>query len=114
MPKATAKAKSPKPRGKTEPKTETKAVPVTGASISYADAGVDIAKGDRAKDRIKFLAQKTFTRSVMGGIGGFGALFKLDLEKWKHPILVSSADGVGRSSRLRLRWACTTRLELIW
>ena len=96
MPKAVAaKTKSTKTSSKTEAKTAPKAAATTGAPISYADAGVDIAKGDRTKDRIKFLAQKTFTRSVMGGIGGFGALFKLDLEKWKHPILVSSADGVG-------------------
>ncbi len=64
-------------------------------SITYADAGVDISGGDRAKERIKFLAQKTFNRNVLGGIGGFGALFRLDLQKFKSPILVSSADGVG-------------------
>jgi phosphoribosylformylglycinamidine cyclo-ligase len=63
--------------------------------VTYADAGVDISSGDRAKDRIKFLAQKTFNRNVLGGIGGFGALFRLDLQRWKNPILVSSADGVG-------------------
>jgi phosphoribosylformylglycinamidine cyclo-ligase len=64
-------------------------------SVTYADAGVDITGGDRAKERIKFLAQKTFNRNVIGGIGGFGALFRLDLQRWKNPILVSSADGVG-------------------
>jgi phosphoribosylformylglycinamidine cyclo-ligase len=64
-------------------------------SITYADAGVDIPAGDRAKDRIKYLAQKTFNRNVLGAIGGFGALFRLDLQRWKNPILVSSADGVG-------------------
>ncbi len=64
-------------------------------SVSYADAGVDIAGGNRAKDRIKFLAQKTFNRNVLGGIGGFGALYRLDIQRWKNPILVSSADGVG-------------------
>ena len=64
-------------------------------SVTYADAGVDIASGDRAKERIKYLAQKTFNRNVLGGIGGFGALFRLDLQRWKNPILVSSADGVG-------------------
>ena len=64
-------------------------------SVTYADAGVDISRGDRAKERIKFLAQKTFNRNVLGGIGGFGALFRLDLQRWKNPILVSSADGVG-------------------
>jgi phosphoribosylformylglycinamidine cyclo-ligase len=64
-------------------------------TVTYADAGVDITGGDRAKERIKFLAQKTFNRNVLGGIGGFGALFRLDLQRWKNPILVSSADGVG-------------------
>jgi phosphoribosylformylglycinamidine cyclo-ligase len=63
--------------------------------VTYADAGVDIPGADRAKERIKFLAQKTFNRNVLGGIGGFGALFRLDLQRWKNPILVSSADGVG-------------------
>ena len=64
-------------------------------SVTYAEAGVDISRGDRAKERIKFLAQKTFNRNVLGGIGGFGALFRLDMQRWKNPILVSSADGVG-------------------
>lgn len=63
--------------------------------VTYADAGVDISEGDRTKGRIKFLAQKTFTRNVLGGIGGFGALYKLETGKWKNPVLVSSADGVG-------------------
>jgi phosphoribosylformylglycinamidine cyclo-ligase len=64
-------------------------------SVTYADAGVDIPAGDRAKERIKYLAQKTFNRNVLGGMGGFGALFRLDLQRWKNPVLVSSADGVG-------------------
>ncbi len=68
--------------------------------VTYADAGVDIPGGDRAKERIKFLAQKTFNRNVLGGIGGFGALFRLDLQKFKSPILVSSADGVGTKLKI--------------
>ena len=71
--------------------------------VTYADSGVDIARGDRAKDRIKFLAQKTFNRNVLGGIGGFGALFRLDLQRFKNPILVSSADGVG--TKLKIAFA---------
>ena len=70
-------------------------VPDKPKSVTYADAGVDISSGDRAKERIKYLAQKTFNRNVLGGIGGFGALFRLDMQRWKNPILVSSADGVG-------------------
>jgi phosphoribosylformylglycinamidine cyclo-ligase len=63
--------------------------------MKYADAGVNIAVADDAKQRIRHLASKTFTPAVLGGIGGFGALFALDVKKWKDPILVSSADGVG-------------------
>ena len=63
--------------------------------ISYADAGVDITAGDRAKQRIKMLARKTFNKNVLSEIGGFGGLFALDLEKFPNPVLVSSADGVG-------------------
>jgi len=69
-------------------------------SVTYADAGVDISSGDRAKERIKYLAQKTFNRNVLGGIGGFGALYRLDLQRWKTPVLVSSADGVGTKLKL--------------
>ena len=62
---------------------------------TYADAGVDITSGDRAKQRIKMLARKTFNKHVLSEIGGFGGLYALDLEKFPQPVLVSSADGVG-------------------
>ncbi len=89
MPKSTSKSGSP-----------TKSAAVSAKPVTYADAGVDISSGDRTKDRIKYLAKRTFTRSVLGGIGGFGALFQLDLKKWAEPILVSSADGVGTKLKL--------------
>jgi len=63
--------------------------------MRYADAGVNIAVADEAKSRIRHLATRTFTNGVLGGIGSFGALFALDMKKFKEPILVSSADGVG-------------------
>ena len=72
----------------------------TRKPIRYADAGVDIASGDRAKDRIKALAASTLNRNVLAGVGGFGALYQLDRRKWKDPILVSSADGVGTKLKL--------------
>ena len=63
--------------------------------MRYADAGVNIAVADDSKNRIRHLATRTFTNGVLGGIGSFGALFELDKQKFKEPILVSSADGVG-------------------
>ncbi len=69
-------------------------------SVTYADAGVDISSGERTKDKIKYLAQKTFNRNVLGGIGGFGALYRMDLQRWKQPVLVSSADGVGTKLKI--------------
>jgi phosphoribosylformylglycinamidine cyclo-ligase len=65
------------------------------ATITYADAGVDIDRANRTKKRIKYLAHKTFTRGVLSEIGGFGGLFAVDKEKWVDPVLVSSVDGVG-------------------
>ena len=56
---------------------------------------MDITAGDRAKQRIKMLARKTFNKQVLSEIGGFGGLFALDLAKYPDPVLVSSADGVG-------------------
>jgi phosphoribosylformylglycinamidine cyclo-ligase len=69
--------------------------PISKTPVSYADAGVDISAGDRAKQRIKMLARKTFNKHVLSEIGGFGGLFALDLAKFPEPVLVSSADGVG-------------------
>ena len=64
-------------------------------AITYADAGVDIDEGNRTKQRIKYLAHKTFTKSVLSEIGGFGAMFTVDKGKYQDPVLVSSVDGVG-------------------
>ncbi|MBC8382419.1 MAG: phosphoribosylformylglycinamidine cyclo-ligase [Candidatus Cloacimonetes bacterium] len=63
--------------------------------IDYKKAGVDISAGEKAVELIKPLAKSTFSRNVVTDIGSFGALFKLDLTKWKQPILVSSTDSVG-------------------
>jgi len=62
--------------------------------ITYADAGVDISRANRTKQRIKYLAHKTFTKGVLSEIGGFGGLFSVD-KKYLDPVLVSSVDGVG-------------------
>jgi phosphoribosylformylglycinamidine cyclo-ligase len=68
--------------------------------MKYADAGVNIAVADDAKQRIRHLASKTFSPAVLGGIGGFGALFALDGKRWNEPVLVSSADGVGTKLKI--------------
>ncbi len=70
--------------------------------MKYADAGVNIQLADQAKQTIRHLASRTFTSSVLGGIGGFGALFALDTKKWREPVLVSSADGVGTKLRVAI------------
>ena len=53
--------------------------------VTYASAGVDLSQGDRTKQRIKYLAQKTFNKQVLGEIGGFGGLFRLDTAKYCQP-----------------------------
>ena len=67
---------------------------VQNGSVTYADAGVSIDRGNRTKQRIKYLAHKTFTKGVLSEIGGFGGLFSVD-KKYLDPVLVSSVDGVG-------------------
>jgi phosphoribosylformylglycinamidine cyclo-ligase len=62
--------------------------------LTYAAAGVDISAGERAVDRIKRHVQSTFRPEVIGDIGGFGGLFAMPTG-YKHPVLVSSTDGVG-------------------
>jgi len=61
--------------------------------VRYRDAGVDIDEADRAVASIKKMAERTFTRGVLTGIGSFGACYQLS--GFRKPVLVSSADGVG-------------------
>jgi phosphoribosylformylglycinamidine cyclo-ligase len=68
-------------------------------SLSYRDAGVDIDAGDALVDRIKPLARKTLREGVLGGIGGFGALFEVP-KRYREPVLVSGTDGVGTKLKL--------------
>jgi phosphoribosylformylglycinamidine cyclo-ligase len=67
----------------------------TSAGLSYADAGVDIDAGDALVESIKPLARATTRAGVLGGLGGFGALFDLKAAGFTDPILVSTTDGVG-------------------
>jgi len=75
--------------------------------MRYSDAGVNISLADEAKRRIRRLASRTSRRGVIGGIGAFGALYALDKKRWREPVLVSSADGVGT----KLKVACAMRIH---
>ena len=77
-----------------------KTPPSSPTPITYADAGVDISRANRTKQRIKYLAHKTFTRGVLSEIGGFGGLFAVDKVKYVDPVLVSSVDGVGTKLKI--------------
>ena len=63
--------------------------------LSYRDAGVDIEAGERLVSAIGPLAKATTRSGVMGGLGGFGALFDLKAAGYDDPVLVSGTDGVG-------------------
>ncbi len=69
---------------------------------TYRDAGVDIAAGDALVDRIKPLAAATSRAGVMGGLGGFGALFDLKAAGFIDPVLVSTTDGVGTKLKIAI------------
>ncbi|MEE6309964.1 phosphoribosylformylglycinamidine cyclo-ligase [Plantactinospora veratri] len=64
-------------------------------TVSYADAGVSIHAGERAVELLRPKVQGTRRPEVMGDIGGFAGLFRLDTQKYRNPILASSTDGVG-------------------
>ena len=61
----------------------------------YAQAGVDIDSGNKLVELIKPIANKTFRSGVITDIGGFAALFSLNLQDVKNPVLAASTDGVG-------------------
>ena len=67
--------------------------------LTYRDAGVDIDAGNELVERIKPLVKRSFRPEVMGGLGGFGAMFDLS-GKYAEPVLVSGTDGVGTKLKL--------------
>jgi len=73
-----------------------------GSGLSYRDAGVDIDAGNSLIERIKPHAKRTLRPEVIGGLGGFGALFELPLDRYKQPVLVSGTDGVGTKLKLAM------------
>ena len=69
---------------------------------TYRDAGVDIAAGDALVERIKPVAARTRRSGVLGGLGGFGALFDLRAAGYADPILVTTTDGVGTKLKIAI------------
>lgn len=72
-------------------------------SEAYKNAGVDIAAGNEAVERMKSHVKRTFRPEVMTDLGGFGALFGLNNKKYEEPVLVSGTDGVG--TKLKIAFA---------
>jgi phosphoribosylformylglycinamidine cyclo-ligase len=71
-------------------------------SITYKDAGVDIEAGDELVERIKPAVKRSLRPEVLGGLGGFGALFEIPVDRYRKPVLVSGTDGVGTKLRLAI------------
>jgi len=71
-------------------------------SLTYRDAGVDIDAGDELVERIKPHVRRSLRPGVLGGLGGFGALFEVPLDRYRRPVLVSGTDGVGTKLRLAI------------
>ena len=65
------------------------------SSLTYKDSGVDITKGNQLIDKIKPIAKSTLRQGVLAGLGGFGAMFEIPIDRYKNPVLISGTDGVG-------------------
>jgi phosphoribosylformylglycinamidine cyclo-ligase len=75
-------------------------VPDNKHALNYRDAGVDIDAGSELIERIKPAVARTLRPGVLAGLGGFGALFELPLDRYREPVLVSGTDGVGTKLKL--------------
>ena len=65
------------------------------SSLTYKDSGVDITKGNQLIEKIKPIAKLTLRQGVLTGLGGFGAMFEIPIDRYKNPVLISGTDGVG-------------------
>jgi phosphoribosylformylglycinamidine cyclo-ligase len=74
----------------------------SGGPTTYRDAGVDIDAGDALVERIKPAVRRSMRPEVLGGLGGFGALVEVPLDRYRRPVMVSGTDGVGTKLRLAI------------
>ncbi len=74
-----------------------------GEQTTYKDAGVDIDAAETSVQRIQTLVSSTYTSGVFRGLGHFGAMFRLPLEEYSDPIIVSSMDGVGTKLKVAIK-----------
>ena len=72
------------------------------APLPYQTSSVDIDAGEDLVERIKGAVGRTRRPEVLGGLGGFGGLFKLPVERFRQPVLVSGTDGVGTKLQLAI------------
>ncbi|MBA1147040.1 phosphoribosylformylglycinamidine cyclo-ligase [Ectothiorhodospiraceae bacterium WFHF3C12] len=72
------------------------------SGLSYRDAGVDIDAGNELVQRIKNSVAATHRKGVLGGLGGFGGLFEVPVDRYRRPVLVSGTDGVGTKLKLAI------------
>jgi phosphoribosylformylglycinamidine cyclo-ligase len=85
-----------------EPEVSGEQSSTPGTPISYRDAGVDIDAGNALVERIKPVVARTHRDGVISGLGGFGALFEIPLDRYRQPLLVSGTDGVGTKLKLAI------------
>ena len=90
---------------KAPPMTERPEIGPAANGLTYRDSGVDIEAGDALVERIKPLARATTRAGVLGGLGGFGAIFDLKAAGFVDPVLVSTTDGVGTKLKLAIETA---------
>ncbi len=72
------------------------------APVTYRDAGVDIDAGEELIERIKPAVRRSMRREVLSGLGGFGALVEVPVDRYRKPVLVSGTDGVGTKLRVAI------------
>ena len=94
-----ASSRTPKPTGADEPGDKKSRKPTRSNKSAYARAGVDLDYDESFVEDIKEIARSTTRPEVLTGIGGFAGLFKAP-ERYRDPVFVAAADGVGTKLKL--------------